>query len=222
MSKMKNLTGQKFGRLTVIRIVGKDKFQNLIWLCKCDCGNEVSVRSASLIKGRTVSCGCYNKEKAKYAFKTHGLSKTRLYRIWNGIKNRCFNENIPKYKNYGNRGIFVCDEWKNDFMSFYNWSMDNGYDDNLSIDRIDYNGNYEPNNCRWITNKEQSRNKRNNNLITYNNETHCISEWAEILGFKSNDIYRRLKLGWCVEKIFNTPIKELKTNNVKAYQVVKK
>ena len=222
MSKIKDLTGQKFGRLTVIKIVGKDKYQNIIWLCKCDCGKDVSVRSASLLKGRTVSCDCYNKEKAKYAFKTHGLSKTRLYRIWTGIKNRCFNENIPKYKNYGNRGIFVCDEWKNDFMSFYNWAMDNGYQDDLSIDRINVNGNYEPLNCRWITNKEQSRNKRNNNLITYNNETHCISEWAEILGFKPNDIYRRLKLGWCVEKIFNTPIKKLKTNNVKAYQVVKK
>ena len=121
---------------------------------------------------------------------------------------RCENENIERYDIYGGRGIEVCKEWKEDFLNFYNWAINNGYKDNLSIDRIDVNGNYEPNNCRWATAKEQARNMRTNVNLTYNGETHCISEWAEITGIKASTIRYRIKIaGWSVEKALTTPIR---------------
>jgi hypothetical protein len=126
----------------------------------------------------------------------HGKRKTRLYRIWANIKTRCTNTNDPHFDRYGGRGITICDEWKNDFKAFYDWSMSNGYADDLTIDRIDNNGNYEPSNCRWVTVAEQNRNKRNVKYITYNGETHTISEWTDILHLGKETIRERLKRGW--------------------------
>lgn len=185
-----DLTGQKFGRWTVIKYIGNSK-----WLCKCDCGNIKVVQGGSLKNGNTQSCGCLQKEKASFIMKKHGLYKSRLYKLWRSMKNRCQFKTNLSYKNYGGRGIKVCDEWLNDFMNFYNWAMANGYKDDLTIERIDVNGNYEPNNCKWINNIEQAWNRRSSYFITYNNETHCLAEWAKIYNIKYNTLWARIKRG---------------------------
>ena len=148
-----NLLGQKFGMLTPYEYVIGSK-----WKCECDCGNHSIVSTYKLTSGHTKSCGCL---KNKPYNKTHGLRKTRLYRIWANMKTRCFNQNDPHFERWGGRGITMCDEWKNDLKSFHDWSMSHGYSDDLTIDRIDNDGNYEPSNCRWTTAKEQNWNKRN-------------------------------------------------------------
>lgn len=131
----------------------------------------------------------------------HGKRKTRLYRIWANMKTRCYNPNYTQYKDYGGRGITVCNEWKNDFQAFYDWSISNGYNDILQIDRIDNNKSYEPSNCRWVDRKTQGRNKRNNRNYTINGETHCLSEWCLSLGLKNSTVRMRLdKYNWTIEK----------------------
>lgn len=144
--------------------------------------------------GRVKSCGCLINHNLK-----HGMYKTKLYNVWYGIKRRCLHKNDPHYENYGARGISVCDEWKDDFLAFYNWAIENGYDENkkLSIDRINVNGNYEPNNCRWVTMKTQQNNRRNNHRITYKGETKTLQQWAEHFNFNSRTlciIFKNLNL----------------------------
>ena len=130
----------------------------------------------------------------------HGHRNSRLYRIWSNIKTRCYNQNDPHFNRYGGRGITVCDEWKNDFKAFYDWAMSNGYQDDLTIDRIDNDGNYEPCNCRWVTVKEQNRNKRNVKFITYDGRTQTIPEWTKEFGLGKETIRERLKRGWSDEE----------------------
>lgn len=206
MNKKYDLTGKKFEKLTVLKRVENSKCGQTRWLCKCECGNETIVWGNHLRSGHTRSCGCINKEvcanlphKAK-----HGLHGTRLYRIWNGIKNRTRESTNwnPLYKNYSGRGIDLCEDW-NEFISFYNWAIKNGYDDNLTIDRIDVNGNYEPKNCRWVTMKEQQNNKRDNVRIEYMGECHTLSEWEEKLGMNRGLLRNRLYRGWSIERALN-------------------
>lgn len=196
MGKFKDITGQRFGRLTVLYQLHNTKGRTK-WLCICECGNLVEVITNSLRQGLTKSCGCLNREIVT----KHGKSNTKMYNAWRHITQRCYNENCKAYKHYGARGITMCDEWKDSFQAFYDWSMANGYADNLTIDRIDNNKGYEPSNCRWITMKQQERNKRNNRQFTYNGETHCITEWCEMLGINYGTFKSRFyKYGWPIEK----------------------
>lgn len=130
----------------------------------------------------------------------------RIYKLWSHLKDRCYCKNNKDYKHYGNRGITICESWKHNFINFYSWALSNGYSDNLSIDRIDVNGNYEPDNCRWVTAKQQARNRRNNKFITYNGETHCISEWAEIIGIERKCLEYRVRKWNDLNRIFNRPV----------------
>lgn len=156
MSVKIDLTGKHFGRLTVISEAYSDG-KHLYWKCRCDCGHELVVCGDSLKQGRTKSCGCLNSEMVKGRVLKHGYTYHRLYRIWRNMLYRCRNENCPEYPRYGGRGITVCDGWVKDFQLFYNWSMRSGYADNLTIDRIDNDGNYEPTNCQWLTRSENIR-----------------------------------------------------------------
>jgi hypothetical protein len=158
----KDETGNRYGRLTVISFAGVSHDRKAMWECQCDCGKKTIVRGKDLRNGRTTSCGCLVIENltVKKIAKTHGLCDCRLHRIWTNIKTRCYNQNSPDYKYYGGRGIKMCNEWKEDFKAFYDWAMENGYSEDLTVDRIDTFGDYEPINCRWITIQEQQKNRR--------------------------------------------------------------
>ena len=179
MGKYRDLTGEQYGRLTVICHTDsqKNKTGQHCWLVRCDCGNERIITSSEWNRHSCYSCGCYQKEMAsKRAYEqhlTHGKTNTRLYAIWNDMKQRCTNPKIKEYPLYGGRGIKVCDEWKASFTNFEKWMRENGYDDNAprgkcTLDRIDVDGDYCPENCRIATQKQQSNNRRRNRLITYN------------------------------------------------------
>lgn len=186
-----NLVGKKFGRLQVIS-EEHSKNKGLIEKCKCMCGNITYVTKHNLVNGNTKSCGCLHRDVTRELLSTHKLSNTALYKKFAKMIERCENPNSKAYKNYGGRGIKICDEWRNDFTSFYNWSMSNGYKEDLTIERIDVNGNYCPENCKWIPLKEQAKNKTNTIRITYKNETHILADWARITGLNPQTIRNRL------------------------------
>lgn len=204
---IQDLTGQKFGRLTVVCRAedgnGKSPSTKVRWLCRCECGNEIAVRHYALLRGNTKSCGCLSKEIHS---KQNGLSSTRLYNVWRGIKKRCYNKNNHAYENYGGRGIYMCDEWRNNFLSFYNWSIQNGYKEGLTIDRIDNNLGYSPENCRWVTSKAQANNTRSNHIVEYDGKRLTLTQWSEKTGISRDVIKRRLLIGWSAEEALTTPV----------------
>lgn len=202
----KDLTGQTFGNLYVVRR-SNDIKGRVAFLCECKCGNEVTVTSRSLLSGNTRSCGCLHKQQLSERNYKHGGTHSRLYRIYRNMITRCNNPKAIEYKNYGGRGITVCDEWSSSFIAFRTWAGNNGYSDSLTIDRIDTNGNYEPSNCRWITLQEQGFNKTNTRYFEYKGQSKCLAEWAEIFGIKKRTLYNRVyNLGWNIEKALETKV----------------
>jgi hypothetical protein len=214
---MKEILGQKFGRLTPIRKTqeasrktGQKRIEEK-WLCQCDCGKQVEVFRAALLRNVPVptrSCGCLSVEKTKERSKTHGESKTRLHNMWENIKTRCNNPNSTNYSYYGYRGIKICDEWENDYMAFRDWALKNGYKDDLTIDRIDADGNYTPENCRFLTMEKQNNNRRSNEYIEVDGLRLTYAEWGKRLGAKqpSQVIYQRLKKGWTEREAVTIPL----------------
>ena len=209
MSKPLNLTGQRFGALVVIGRADNDPSGKTRWWCQCDCGELKVILATSLVRGLTRSCGCFNKSVASKRMRKHLLSGHRLYGIWTDMKKRCSNPSCKSFDNYGGRGIKVCPAWENHFQLFYTWSLLNGYSDNLSLDRIDVNGDYHPDNCRWVDRVTQANNCRTNHYLTYQGERKTIAEWARVLGMSDAVIRTRIsKLGWSTEKALSTPVRK--------------
>lgn len=210
----KDLTGKRFGRLVAIKVHHNTKGK-IYWLCSCDCGKEHIVLSNKLISGNTVSCGCRVSEIRKdieNVNKSHSMAKTRIYRIHSQMKGRCYRKSCPNYESYGGRGITVCDEWigEDGFINFYNWSINNGYSDELTIDRINNDQGYYPENCRWVTAKKQANNTRSTVFLSYNGETKTASEWSEITGIRRDTITRRKRDGWTDEQCLTIPVETKK------------
>lgn len=177
--------GMRTKMLTVVKQAGKNEHRSILWECRCDCGKVINVTASALRKGQQ-SCGCIAGKV------THHQTNTRLYSIWSGIKRRCYNQHDKSYQKwYGSKGIMMCDEWKNNFISFRDWSISNGYAEGLTIDRINSDGNYEPSNCRWVTPRTQATNKSNNVWLTHNGETLTVTDWARRLKVTQSTIKRR-------------------------------
>lgn len=206
--EFKDLTGQKFGRLTVIKFIGSSK-KGRLWECECDCAehNHIIVPTGRLTSGNTKSCGCLHKEQliARNIFnKKWDIKNQRIYNIWRAIIHRCYSTNDKQYRYYGGKNIKVCTEWLNNYELFQLWALENGYADDLTIDRIDSNKDYCPENCRWATLKEQANNKSNNKFIEYMGEIKTLAQWCEILGLNYHRTKARLNTcHWSVEDAFN-------------------
>lgn len=211
-NKFKDITGQKFGKLTVLKRASNSLTDETRFLCLCDCGNTVIVHKQHLLSGHTKSCGCLKHVKK------HGLSDKRLYHIWKGMLKRCYNVKLKEYKHYGGRGISVCEEWLDSIdgmKNFYDWAMANGYDENAkqwdcTIDRIDNNGNYEPNNCRWASIKEQANNKRNNVSVNYKGVIYpSLSSFADAFSIDYNSFQKKYYYSDKSEQAIDLIIKSL-------------
>lgn len=214
MSKFIDMEGQKYNRWTVLRF-DSIRDNTAFWLCKCECGTIRVVSGVSLRNNDSKSCGCILKDTCTK--KINGLSKTRINRIYHNIKYRCNNSSSPSYKNYGGRGIKICDEWldkHNGFLNFYNWSINNGYKEDLTIDRIDVNGNYEPSNCRWIPLTEQFYNKTDNVFYIVNNQKKCLSELCKEYNMPYQTVRKRLERGNDIISALTTPIDIKKRNKL--------
>ena len=207
MGNVKDITGQTINHWYVIREVGRSKSGSATFLCRCLlCGKEKEVEGRSVRSGASTCCGCYHPK-----LKEVTRHEERLYGVWAGMRDRCNNPNCPQYKWYGGRGIKICEEW-NDYLKFKEWAYANGYDDKApkyqcTIDRLDTNGDYSPDNCAWKTQKEQSNNMRSNRRITYNGITHTLQEWSEILNIRDDTLRRRLDVyGWPIDRAFTEPV----------------
>lgn len=204
---MVDLSGKRFGRLTVISRAERQE-KHIMWLCKCDCGTEKRIRGSHLTGGKIVSCGCFKDENTGNRVRTHGKSKTFIYRVYTHMRGRCCCQTDARYSFYGGRGIKVCEEWLNDFQAFYDWAITNGYQKGLTIDRIDNDGDYEPSNCRWATVKVQANNKSNNHFLEHDGERLTIAQWSDKTGISQDAIERRINLrNWSIERTLTTPMR---------------
>lgn len=210
-----NLIGKRFGRLVVVEDGGYSASGHTrLCRCICDCGNEKDINASSLKRGTTVSCGCYSSEQKSLRSKTHGIgNESRLYRIWSGMKSRCYSTKDRNYFRYGGRGIEVDDVWRYDFIAFQKWALENGYSDELSIDRKNNDGPYSPDNCRWATRLDQSNNRRTSVTITYHGETRTVAEWSKITGIKSATLAQRKRNGWDDKDCIETPVNSKSPKN---------
>lgn len=203
------MIGKRFGRLIVASRGENDKFQSRRWNCLCDCGGKSLVTTRNLNKGNSKSCGCATREAAKSRMTKHGLiidgKLPEIYNTWALMVGRCFNLKNKQYKDYGGRGITVCDRWKDSFADFASDMGEKPFH-KAQIDRINNDGNYEPNNCRWVDSKTNCRNKRSNHVVEFNGVSKCVSEWAEFLGMAYQTLRCRLfKYNWSVERALSTP-----------------
>jgi hypothetical protein len=196
---MDNLLSVRSGRLTVISFYDKERNGHKRYLCKCDCGNYTVVRDTRIRNHETKSCGCISKEHLIEYNTKHGLSNSPLYIIYQGMMSRCYNPDLDGYHRYGGRGIKVCDEWLSDIENFIKWGKESGFKKGLTLDRIDNDGDYEPNNCRWVTSKIQSRNTVRNNRYSIENETRTLIEWCELHSINYRTVKSRLSRGWSFE-----------------------
>lgn len=216
MGKMnfEDLTNRRYGMLLVIER-SENKGNQTYWKCKCDCGNIVEVKSFRLKNGEKINCGCIARKSGYFKGgiphnKTHGMSNTRLYRIYKKMYRRCYRPQTKWYENYGGRGITICPEWlgEHGFENFAKWALSNGYADNLSIDRKDNNKGYSPDNCRWATAKEQANNTRSTVFLTYKGETKPASEWSEITGISQDTLTGRKRRGWTDKDCIERPLRK--------------
>ncbi len=204
--KLNDLSGKKFGRLTVLSRA-PNSGRRTMWYCLCDCGSRLSVRAENLVSGNTKSCGCIEKERPNATI--HGMCRTRLAAIYNSMKQRCYNERSSEYYLYGGRGIYICDEWLNDRTSFFKWAAENGYEENAkqsecSIDRIDVNAGYSPDNCRWVNSLVQANNTRRNKYYELYGEKKTLAEWSRIYGIKYGTLYSKVnRSGLSLEEALN-------------------
>lgn len=215
MGQVIDLTGKRFGMLTVLRQgesrpVGKHNRLKLYWVCRCDCGTIKEIVGDNLRSGATNSCGCQVtkatiERSTKHGYSRRGENRSRIYKIWSKMKARCEHENDPAYKDYGGRGIKLCDGW-HDFLTFKDWSYNHGYTDDLTIDRIDVNGNYEPDNCRWVGWDIQHNNTRNTIKVTLGDITHSLSEWCRELNLRYSTVQSRIHRGIDVYEAMFTPV----------------
>lgn len=206
-----DIVGNKYYKLSVCEYLGKNKNSKHIYSCNCDCGKQTVVTRNNLMSGNTKSCGCLYKEINHVTNYIHGGTsrnkRENLYMVWDSIKSRCNNPNHHAYKRYGGRGIKMCDEWENDYNAFREWSINNGYQDNLTIDRIDNNGNYSPDNCRFVSYKANERNKNNNHKITFNGKTMCLTEWSDETGISYGVLNQRINIRhWPIERALTRPV----------------
>lgn len=211
LNRFIDITGNRYDRLVVIEYIGNVNDNRQHWLCQCDCGKNITARGDSLKAGTTKSCGCLLKDIARERMvqlsTTHGMSKTSIYSVWISMRDRCKNPNNSVYKNYGGRGITVCQEWDESFEAFHR-DVGDPPTSKHTIDRINNDGNYEPGNVRWVTMKKQARNRRSNFLITYDGKTMTSIEWGELLGIRAATIRQRIKRdGWSIEKALTTPVR---------------
>lgn len=202
--------GDVFGRLTAVRFVGRDGNHNAIWLFRCACGAERSIRIDPVRRGLTRSCGCFQRERAAekcIADNTkHSMYGTPEYIVWSGMLARCRNPENPKYHRYGGRGISVCKEWENDFIAFY-LAMGERPSAGHTLDRIDTNGNYEPGNCRWATWQQQQRNRSNNHVVVFHGREMCLAEAISLSAVSKSTVYKRLREGWTAMRALTEPVR---------------
>lgn len=214
--KREDLTGKKFNKWTVLHFSHRGKPYSKYWVCECDCGTIRPVEGSALKSGASKSCGCWRREVMRNQTwtQTHGLSKTRLHDTWGKMIRRCEQPKDKRWERYGGRGISICDEWRNDFLAFYNWAMDNGYSDELTIDRINNDGNYEPSNCRWATAKQQSSNRSRTRFYTIDGVTKHLTDWCETYAIGYHKVWYRLKRGCTIEEALTLPDLRLHGNQI--------